>query len=128
MANENKITNELVMIDDDPTKTLAGRDEFLEGLQAQDDERDDTTGNAGKLARQAGKLACAEVEIAELKAQLERTEAYADKIRHQLQDQSSESDRAIDTREFLQVSLQRTIWKADILVRQLGRMLPLPTM
>lgn len=92
MTNENKNINELVMIDDQPDRTLAGRDLL----------------NSGDLAKQAGKLACAEIEIAELRAQLERTEAYADNIRQQLQDRSSESDEAIDTKEFLQVSLQRT--------------------
>lgn len=92
MANENKNVNELVMVDDEPTRTLAGRSAL----------------DSGDLARQAGKLACAEVEITELRAQLERTEAYADSIRRRLQDRSSQSDKAIDTKEFLQVSLQRT--------------------
>lgn len=104
MTNDKKNINELVMVDDELTRTLTGRDQL-------------PTGN---LAKQAGKLACAEVEIAELRAQLERTEAYADNIRHQLQDRSSQSDRAIDTKEFLQVSLERTARMVERLEAELA--------
>lgn len=95
------------MFDDSPTRTLAGQNPFAAG-------RDNA------LARQAGKLACAELEIAELRAQLERTEAYADSIRQQLQDRANESDSAIDTHEFLEVTLQRTTKLVEQLEKQLS--------
>ena len=117
MANNNNNTNELAMFDDEPTMTLAGQHQLAQKVQRQASRYSDTTAN--ERSRQAGKLACAEVEISELRAQLKRTEAYADSIRLRLQDRSSESDRAIDTREFLQVSLQRTSRIVERLEKQL---------
>lgn len=117
MANNNKNSNELAMFDDEPTRTLAGQHHLAQEFQRRSQRHSDTT--ADELSRQAGKLACAEVEIEELRAQLKRTEAYADSIRLQLQDRSSESDRAIDTREFLQISLERTSRIVEKLEKQL---------
>lgn len=117
MANNNKNTNELAMFEDEPTTTLAGQHHLAEQIQRQARHYSGTT--ADELSRQSGKLACAEEEIEKLRAQLERTEAYADSIRLQLQDRSSESDRDIDTREFLQISLQRTSRMVEKLEKQL---------
>ena len=55
-----------------------------------------------------GRLASATAEIRELRLQLERTEGYADTLRRQLQEHTSISDKAEDTRQFLQVRLDES--------------------
>jgi len=58
---------------------------------------------------QAGRLACAEAKIRDMRIQIERTETYADDIRRQLQDRLSLESAAEGTNEHLQINLQRAI-------------------
>jgi chromosome segregation ATPase len=61
------------------------------------------------LSEQAGQLSSSAMTIKELRAQIDRTESYADTIRHQLHDLISQSNAANDKREELQLSLDNSI-------------------
>ncbi|MDH3265472.1 MAG: FHA domain-containing protein [Gammaproteobacteria bacterium] len=71
------------------------------------------------LQQQAGRIASYEDEIKELRAQLERTEAYADSLRQKVQERTSISNEAEDTREFLQLSVAKSVEQ----IEELGRLL-----
>ena len=64
--------------------------------------------NARRLIeKQAGQIISAESLIKEQQAQLERSERYADSLRQQLQDHTAATDKAGDTREYLELSVNR---------------------
>ena len=65
------------------------------------------------LERQTGQIASAQIEIRELQAQIERTERYADSLRQQLDQRTTQSTEAEDTREYLEVSVGRANGKID---------------
>lgn len=85
---------------------LEERDRVITSLEA---KLRDSGGESGEYAvqRQAGRLTSAEVEIRELRTQLERTETYADDIRRQLQERMSLSTEVEDTKEHLQLDLRQ---------------------
>jgi chromosome segregation ATPase len=74
---------------------------------------DETRHEDTELERQAGRLTCAEAELRELRIQIERTEAYADDMRRQLQERMSLTSRAEDTQEHLQIDLQRAVQRVS---------------
>ena len=61
--------------------------------------------NRRLIAEQSGLLTASEHEIRELKAQVDRTERYADDLRQQLQEQSEISETAVNKRQGLQTAL-----------------------
>jgi myosin heavy subunit len=65
------------------------------------------------LQQHAGQLASSEAEIRELRAQLERTEIYADSLRQKVQERAAITDEAEDTREFLQLSVAKSAEQID---------------
>jgi chromosome segregation ATPase len=90
--------------------SLLAHEQRIEQLQKElaADRSDEAKQNTELLQQQAGRIASAEIEINDLRAQLQRTESYADSIRQQLQDRTRDTDEADDTREFLQSSLRNT--------------------
>ena len=80
-------------------------DELQEALAA--DRNDEVAAATERLRLQAGQIASADTQINELQAQIERTEHYADSLRRKLQERTSDTDAAEDTREFLELSLER---------------------
>ena len=74
---------------------------------------DQTRHEDTELERQAGRLTCAEAELRELRIQIERTEAYADDMRRQLQERMSLTSQAEDTQEHLQIDLQRAVQRVS---------------
>ena len=68
---------------------------------------DDTQQNAQILVVQAGQLASSELMIRELQDRVVKTEAYADQLRHQIQDRDTATGDDENTREFLQQSLEQ---------------------
>jgi chromosome segregation ATPase len=62
----------------------------------------------GQIATQAGRLASAEAQARELKAQHVQTEEYADLLRRQLSDLSADSERTIVDRDALTETLNST--------------------
>jgi len=65
------------------------------------------------LERQTGQIASAKIEIRELRAQVERTERYADSLRQQLTERTTLSTEAEDTREYLELSVSQANGKID---------------
>ena len=59
-----------------------------------------------QLSETTGQLASNDAVLRELQAQHERTEEYADELRRQLSDLSSDSRQAVDERNTLEISLQ----------------------
>ena len=88
---------------------LIEREQIVERLQHELAESPDDGGDDLTAEQQAGQLASATAEIRELLLQLERTESYADSMRRQLQEHSSLTSEAEDTREYLQISLDRNV-------------------
>jgi len=70
----------------------------LEELELQDEHH--------RVESLTGKLAGADAEIRELKAQIERTESYANDLRQQLRDRTEASDAATQSRDFLERSVR----------------------
>ena len=128
MANDKNTMHELVADDDEPTAELdmladtfdfVGRkrkavDPSITALEPDLQNRSETINQ-----RQSGKLASAKTEVRELRAQLERMESYADDIRQKLLERTSLSDRAENTRETLQVSLDRVTQQVGQLASEL---------
>ena len=83
------------------------------------DRSEEAEQNHQLLELQRGQLATAEVEQRESREQLQRTESYADSLRQQLQERTSVTDEAEDTREYLQISLERTTGHIDELKTKL---------
>lgn len=83
------------------------QEQLLEKLRRElsADRSEEELQNKDLLQRQAGRLASSEAEIRELRAQLERTEIYADSLRQKVQERAAITDEAEDTREFLQLSI-----------------------
>jgi len=101
--------------------SLTEHEQQIEHLQKElaADRSDEAERDHQLLQQQAGQIAGAEVEIKDLRAQLRRTESYADSIRQQLQERTIISDEAEDTREFLQVNLAQTAEQLDDLRAEL---------
>jgi len=128
MANDKNNLHELVAEDDDPTAELdmladtygfVGRkrkevDSSKKALEPDHQNRSEIINQ-----RQSGKLASAKTEARELRAQLERMESYADDIRQKLLERTSLSDQAENTRETLQVSLDRVTQQVEQLASDL---------
>jgi chromosome segregation ATPase len=126
-------------------KLLKQRDQSIKSLKAEIRERNDAYGELqtslaeaekqiGSLQadldrhlsdgqeaeqRQAGRLASADARVRELHTQLERTEAYADGIRQQLQQFTSESGEREDTFEQLKTDLEHATVKVEQLTSEL---------
>jgi len=67
---------------------------------------DDDSGNEHTmLAAKAGQLASNRLLIRELRAQIERTNSYADELRQQLQQRTEVSEHAADQHEYLESSI-----------------------
>ena len=103
MTNDKNIINELVTEDDDPTEEL----ETPVNIEQQLDQR------------QSGELASVKTEVRELRTQLERMESYADDIRQKLQERTSLTDRAENTQETLQNSLNGVTQQVEQLKSEL---------
>lgn len=101
--------------------SLIRREQKIEKLEQAlaGDRSDEAEQNHQLLEQQRGQLASAEVEHRDLKAQLARTELYADSLRQQLQERTSVTDEAEDTLEYLQISLERTTEHFDDLKTEL---------
>jgi len=77
------------------------------------DRGDEAKQDRQLVNQQAGQIASAETTISRLRAQLERTETYADSLRQALHDRTTVKDQAEDTREFLQGGLERATGQVD---------------
>lgn len=88
--------------------TLIEREQRIEELEHEPaaDRSGEAEYHRELLEKQAGRLANDGATISELKAQLSRTEEYADSLRHRLQDQSSVASEAEIACEHLEVRLQ----------------------
>jgi chromosome segregation ATPase len=86
---------------------LTKRDQQIECLEKdlREDRGADFEAQQLISQRQSGELASAKAEVGKLRAQLERMESYADDIRQKLQERTSITDRAENTRESLQGNL-----------------------
>ena len=128
MANDKNNTNELVAEDDDPTvelEMLADTYDFIGQKREEVDpsitelepnlQNRSETGNQ----RQSGELVSAKAEVRELRTQLDRMESYADDIRQKLQERTSLTDRAENTRETLRNSLDRVTQQVEQLESEL---------
>lgn len=84
-------------------------EQSVEGLQSdgQADRTVDSDGAQMLLEQQAGQIASAEILIKEQRAQIDRTEAYADTLRRQLNDRTTSIEEADGTRTFLESSVAR---------------------
>jgi chromosome segregation ATPase len=83
----------------------------IDGLQHELDEHnsEDSENIRRTLTEQAGQLTSSAMTIKELRAQIDRTESYADTIRRQLHDFISQFNAANETQEGLQSSLDDSI-------------------
>ncbi len=78
-------------------------------LRKGDLDTDKAAANKKRLADQTGILAGKTFEISELRNQIARTEAYADELRRQLQDQLSLTDELQTRQKHLEISLTSAI-------------------
>lgn len=102
-------------------KLLKKRDRQIERLKKEIREDRDTETASGQVSdeRQSGKLASAITEARDLRAQLERMESYADDMRQKLQERSSLTEHAENTRESLQDRLHRVTQQVEKLESEL---------
>lgn len=124
-------------------KMLERRDEKIKALQAEIRERDrayrDLRGDADALEQRAaelqaeldnhsvheeldenrGRLSAQQAELRTLRAQLKRTEQYADEIRRRFADYADDADAALTERSGLQQSLEQTAARAALLENEL---------
>jgi chromosome segregation ATPase len=91
------------------------QEQLLEQLQRElsADRSKEAQQSQALIQRQAGQLASSAAEIRELRAQLERTEKYADTLRQNLQERTTIVDETEDTREFLQLSAAKSAEQID---------------
>ena len=95
--------------------TVVERDRRIDELQQtlNSDRGDEAQRDRLLMEKQAGQIASADLKIGELLAQIERTESYADALRQQVQDRTSVSAEAEDTREYLQSGLAQASQQLD---------------
>jgi predicted RNase H-like nuclease (RuvC/YqgF family) len=135
MTNDKSKIKELVADEDDATAELETLGNTCD-VTAHADNRQETSLVAGlqaamrernielselELQRQAGRLTSAEAEIRELRVQIERTEAYADEMRRELQERKWIKSEAEDTTEHLQLNLERAFQRISELQNDLDR-------
>ena len=108
IRSRNSAYNKLQVSIDDIAKAAAERP---------DDEPGD---EHAVLAAKAGQLASNRLLIRELRAQIERTDSYADELRQQLQERTEVSDHAADHHEYLEASLAEANSKISELEQTLG--------
>jgi chromosome segregation ATPase len=114
-------------------KLIRKRDQSIKALKAEIRERNESYGelqarleeveqhdDQRRIDSLTGKLAGAEAEIRELRAQIERTESYANDIRHQLRDRTRVSEAAIDGRDFLEKAVNEATGRIEALEAELA--------
>jgi chromosome segregation ATPase len=121
MANDKNTVNELVADNDATTSELEALADTCGYIGQQENRLDkpsivelktrlrDLDNGELEVQRQAGRLACAEAEIRKMRVQIERTEAYADDIRRQLQERLFLANEVEDSKEHLQINLRQAI-------------------
>jgi len=114
LANKNKVLKQRNRSIKELKSEIRSRNSQYNKLQASIDDiakaaaerPDDESGDEHTiLAAKAGQLASNRLLIRELRAQIERTDSYADELRQQLQERTEVSDHAADHHEYLEVSL-----------------------
>ena len=126
LANKNKVVKQRNRAVKDLKAEIRGRNSEYNKLQASIDDiakaaierPDDDSGDERTiLDAKSGQLASNRILIRELRAQIERTDSYADKLRQQLQERTEVSDHAADHHEYLEASLAEANSKINELVQ-----------
>ncbi|MDX1403631.1 MAG: FHA domain-containing protein [Woeseiaceae bacterium] len=87
---------------------------------ARDDSAKELERSYQTIAEQSGRLAGNAQEISALHAQIERTERYADELRHQLREQSSIAENALSNRHEIMAEAAAAQDKAESLAHELA--------
>ena len=119
-AELESVSNELARKE----KLLKKRDKSIKALKAEihqhDNEHSEFTAAIAQGKEKSGQIASTESTILQLRAQLERSESYADGLRQQLHDHTTARDDTENTRQFLQSNLEQTSAEVDDLKASLA--------